>query len=60
MNVNTDKNSAWKRAEDTGFDMSLVESNLQLSVAERLRRHDVALNRILKMRRAVQKRNIKG
>ena len=30
--------SAWKRAEAYGIDMSLLEANLRLSVAERLRR----------------------
>jgi len=49
--------SAWSRAEESGIDMSLIESNLRLSVTERLHRHDAALNTILKLRRAVEKWN---
>ena len=51
------KKSAWKRAEAAGMDLSLVEANLQLGMLERLRQHDVALNRVTKMRAAVKKRN---
>lgn len=35
--------SAWRRAEEYGFDMSLVEENLRLTPAQRLRAHSSAL-----------------
>lgn len=49
--------SAWDRAKEAGIDMSLIESNLKLSVAERWRRHDRALNTMLKLREALKRRN---
>jgi len=55
--MDTSVNGAWGRAEEAGIDMSLIESNLRLGIAERLRRHDAALNTILKLRAAVKKRN---
>jgi hypothetical protein len=49
--------SAWDRAAEAGSDMSLIESNLRLGIAERLHKHDAALRTILKLRAAVKKRN---
>ena len=45
--------TAWQRAEAYGIDVSLLEANLRLSVAERLCRHDAALRTILSLRKAV-------
>ena len=39
-------------AEKAGFDLSLVDSNLRLSVEERLLRHDAALELVLELRAA--------
>lgn len=55
--MGTMEKSAWDRAAEAGIDMSLIESNLRLGIAERLRKHDVALRTILKLRAAVKKRN---
>jgi len=56
--------SAWKRAEAAGMDLSLVEANLRLGMLERLRQHDVALNRVTKMRatvkRQIEKRTLRN
>lgn len=49
--------TAWKRAEAYGMDMSLIRANLNLSVAERLRRHDVALWTMQALRAAVMERD---
>lgn len=53
-------NSAWERAKRAGVDVSLLESNLRLTVSERLRQHDAALNSMLKLRRAVEIHNEKS
>lgn len=39
-------------AERAGFDLSLVDSNLELSLEERMLRHDSALELVQEMRRA--------
>ena len=39
-------------AEKAGFDLSLIDSNLRLSVEERLLRHDAALEFALELRAA--------
>lgn len=49
--------AAWKRAEAYGIDMSLLESNLRHTVAERLRQHDAALQTLLALREAVKKKH---
>ena len=49
--------STSERAIEAGIDVSLIDANLRLSVTERFRQHDVALNRMLKMRAAVKKWN---
>jgi hypothetical protein len=49
--------SRWERARAGGVDVSLIESNLRLTVSERLHRHDMALNTIVKLRNAVRKKN---
>jgi hypothetical protein len=41
-----------EEAERAGFDLSLVDSNLRLSVEERLLRHDAALELVLELRAA--------
>ncbi len=51
----TDMNSGEKaiaEAERAGFDPSLVDSNLRLTVEERLLRHDSALEFVLELRAA--------
>jgi hypothetical protein len=48
------KRSAWEEAEAAGFDMSLVASNLDLSVVERIRQHDRALTLALALRKAME------
>lgn len=58
--MSAQRKSAWKRARAAGVDVSLLESNLRLSISERLRRHDAALNTITKLRRAVQGANEKS
>jgi hypothetical protein len=57
--VEAKQKNAWERAAESGIDMSLIESNLRRGIAERLHRHDAALNTILKLRAAVNKRNEK-
>ena len=52
--------TAWQRAEAYGIDVSLLEANLRRSVAERLRRHDAALQTMGSLREAVRKRNAKN
>lgn len=44
--------AAIAEAERAGFDLSLVDSNLELSVEERLLRHDAALEFKLALRAA--------
>jgi len=41
-----------KRAEDCGIDLTMLIDNLKRSPAERIRRHQIALNTIEKLRRA--------
>jgi len=45
---------AWSRAERLGIDMTLVEANLRLTPAERLRQHARALNTAVKLREAME------
>jgi hypothetical protein len=51
------KSSACDRAKEFGIDLSLIDSNLRLSIAERLHKNDMALNTMLKLRSAVRKQN---
>jgi beta-glucosidase-like glycosyl hydrolase len=53
--MNAEAKRIQERAVEAGIDVSLIESNLRLTISERLHRHDAALNRILKMRTAVKK-----
>ena len=39
-------------AIDQGIDVSMLADNLQRSVAERIRRHQIALNTVKKLRKA--------
>ena len=39
----------WRAACDYGFNMSLVESSLRMSLEDRLRQHQYALNLILQL-----------
>ena len=48
----SDAEKALAEAERVGLDLSLVDSNLRLSIDERLWRHDSALELVLEMRRA--------
>ena len=47
---------AWKAAEAYGCDMSLIEDNLKKTPQERLRAHNRALNLLLTIREAAEKR----
>jgi hypothetical protein len=42
-----DAGPAWRKACEYGFDMSLVEDNLRLTMEERLHRHQLAVDTIL-------------
>jgi len=52
--------SAWEEAERAGFDMSLIEHNLTLSVWERIRAHSRALEMALALREAREKRDARS
>jgi len=43
---------AVRAAVESGVDLSLLKANLALTVAERLRRHQIALNTAEKLRKA--------
>jgi hypothetical protein len=45
---------AWRAAEAAGMDMSLVESALRKTPAERLRAHDRALATAMALRKAME------
>lgn len=47
--------SAWEEAERAGFDMSLIEHDLTLSVWKRIRAHSRALAMALALREAMEK-----
>ncbi len=47
---------AWKAAEAYGCDMSLIESNLLKTPAERLRAHADALDAATELREAMERR----
>ncbi|MBI5394552.1 MAG: hypothetical protein HZA91_04570 [Verrucomicrobia bacterium] len=51
---------AWRAAEAAGIDMSLVESALRKTPAERLRAHDRALAAALALREAMEKHRAKA
>ena len=46
---------AWRKAERYGFDMSLLETSLRRTPAERAILHARALNTVLALRKAVEK-----
>lgn len=48
------KGPAWKAAEDYGFDMSIIESNLRRTPLQRIRAHDAALQAIRQLRESVE------
>jgi hypothetical protein len=50
-------NTAWEQAEEYGFDMSLLECNIRLSVTERLKRHDAALRAAKSLQKAVKQQH---
>jgi hypothetical protein len=52
--------SAWEEAERAGFDMSLIEHNLTLSVWERIRAHSRALAMALVLREGMEKRDARS
>lgn len=52
--------TAWEEAEAEGMDMSLVEDNLRKTPLERIREHDRALRLALKLRKAMQERNVQS
>jgi len=47
--------TATQRAEAYGIDLSLIEANLRLSPAERLRQNDGVLNEVEFLREALEK-----
>ena len=47
-----DAGPAWRTAMDYGFDMSLIESTLEMTPEERLENHQQALNTALEVRAA--------
>ncbi|MBI2014833.1 MAG: hypothetical protein HYV94_01885 [Candidatus Rokubacteria bacterium] len=47
--------TAWQAAEAYGFDMSLIESNLEKTPHERIRAHGRALAAALALRAAVER-----
>jgi hypothetical protein len=51
--IASDERSAWAAAEDYGCDMSLVESNLRKTPAERIRVHGRALAAALALKEAI-------
>ncbi len=51
---------AWKAAEAYGCDMELLESNLKKTPAERLRAHNRALNTVVMLRQAMEKRRARS
>jgi hypothetical protein len=51
------KKSAWNAAEEQGYDMSLIESNLRKTPYERIRAHGRALATAVMLRKAMEKRN---
>jgi hypothetical protein len=57
--MNAQRLTAWERAKAAGVDVSLLESNLRLTISERLHRHDAALNAVKKLRKAVEMQNAK-
>jgi len=50
------KTSAWEKASQNGCDMSLLEENLRLTPSERLLAHSRALQTVLILRNAVEKK----
>jgi hypothetical protein len=50
------KGPAWRAAEEYGFDMSLVESNLRKTPAERIHAACKAMSLAAELRRAMEKR----
>ena len=48
--------SAWQAAEAYGVDMSLIESNLRKTPAERIRAHSRALETATMLREAMRRR----
>ena len=52
MHPMNEHEQAIAEAEKAGFDLSLIDSNLRLTVEERLLRHDAALELVLKLRAA--------
>jgi len=51
-----ERGPAWKAAEAYGFDMSIIESNLLRTPAERMRVHSRALAAALELRKAMRGR----
>ena len=55
----TQANDALAEAERAGFDLSLMEENLRLTAAERIRRHDQALALVREFDRIRRERDAK-
>jgi hypothetical protein len=47
--------SAWQAAQDAGFDMSVIEANLELTPWERILNHSRALAMLTELREAMEK-----
>lgn len=56
MKSNNTQNSAWKLAKEYGCDMSLIEDNLRKTPSERIKAHQRALNTVLILRKAMEKK----
>ena len=58
LRVPSDQRSAWAAAEEYGCDMSLLESNLRKTPAERLRAHGRALAAALALKQPAERRPV--
>lgn len=57
MSQQSDPHPALEAAERAGFDLNLIDCNLALSPEERLRQHDAALELVLELSKAGEKRH---
>jgi len=50
--IKTGTKDAIRKAEEFGIDVSALKDNLKLSYDERIKRHQIALNTVEKLRKA--------
>ena len=55
--VTTESSSAWQTAEEAGFDMSVVATNLERTPWERMQNHGRALAAALALRQAMKEQH---